>query len=50
MAWIVVMDRVGGYLDYLALLQDSRAYDQIIVALNGESDASEIRRQQQRAK
>lgn len=41
-----MMDRVGGYLDYLALLQDARAYELVIVALNGEAEAAEIRRQQ----
>lgn len=43
------MDRVGGYLDYLALLEDARAYEDVLIALNGESDAALIRKQQQRA-
>jgi hypothetical protein len=33
------MRRVGGYRDYLTLLLDAHAYDDILVMLAGESDA-----------
>lgn len=36
------MDRVGGYLAYLALLEDDRAYDDVLMALEGEADASRV--------
>ena len=37
-----MMDRVGGYLDYLALEGDARAYDDVLIVLRGESDARRI--------
>jgi len=37
------MDRVGGYLGYLALLEDARAYDDVLIVLAGEADAARIR-------
>lgn len=33
------MDRVGGYEAYLALLEDARAYDDVLIAIAGEADA-----------
>lgn len=36
------MDRVGGYLAYLALLLDARAYDDVVAALEGEADARRL--------
>jgi len=36
------MDRVGGYLSYLALLQDARAYEDVVLALRGEAQAQKI--------
>lgn len=36
------MDRVGGYASYLALLQDARAYDLVVVAIKGEADAAKV--------
>jgi len=36
------MDRVGGYLGYLALLEDARAYSDILIVLAGEADAARI--------
>lgn len=39
------MDRVGGYLDYLALRQDVRAYDDVLIAMAGESSARTVARQ-----
>lgn len=38
------MDRVGGYLAYRALLDDARAYDEVLIALAGERDAGVVRR------
>lgn len=40
------MDRVGGYLDYLALLEDARAYEDVLIAMRGESDAALILKQE----
>lgn len=39
------MDRVGGYLDYLALRQDVRAFDDVLIAMSGEASARTIERQ-----
>lgn len=36
------MDRVGGYLAYLALLDDERAFEDVIIVMNGEKDARDI--------
>lgn len=36
------MDRVGGYLAYLALLDDERAFEDVVIAMNGEDDARRI--------
>lgn len=36
------MDRAGGYLGYLALCEDARAYDDVLIALAGDSDAARI--------
>lgn len=36
------MDRVGGYLSYLALLGDERAYDDVVIAINGDEDFKRI--------
>ncbi len=38
------MDRVGGFVNYLALLGDASAYDDVMTALEGESDAAKIRK------
>lgn len=40
------MDRAGGYLAYQALLEDARAYDDVLVALAGEADAALILKQE----
>ena len=37
------MDRVGGYLGYLALLEDARAYEDVLTVLAAETDAARIR-------
>ena len=42
------MDRVGGYLDYLALLEDARAYEDVLTAMAGEADAALILRQERK--
>ncbi len=39
------MDRVGSdYGSYLALCEDARAYDDILIAMHGEADAAKVRR------
>ena len=40
------MDRVGGYLDYLALCEDSRAYDDVRLVLQAEALAAEETRRE----
>lgn len=37
------MDRAGGYASYLALCEDARAYDDVVIALDGEYQAQQIR-------
>lgn len=32
------MDRVGGYLGYLALCEDARAYDELMCVMAAEAD------------
>lgn len=44
------MDRAGGYLAYLALCEDTRAYEDVVVVLNGEADARTILAQEAKAK
>ena len=39
---MIVMDRVGGYLAYLALLEDARAFEDVTIVLRGEADAARI--------
>ncbi|MCX7619149.1 hypothetical protein, partial [Tepidiforma sp.] len=43
-AWVAVMDRVGGYLDYLALLGAARDYDDVLAWMQAEAEARAIRR------
>lgn len=43
------MDRVGGYESYLRLLEDARAYEDVLSALSGEADASRIRDMESRS-
>lgn len=43
------MDRVGGYLAYLALESDARAYDDVLIAMAGEVDAARIRELRRKA-
>ena len=40
------MDRVGGYLGYVALMANDRAFDDVCIALAGESDAHRILKMQ----
>gem|GEM_PF-3951815 len=40
---MILMDRVGGYLDYLALEQDARRYEDVMIVMAGEADAGRIR-------
>lgn len=44
------MDRVGGYFAYLALCEDSRAYDDVVTAMNGEADARRLLELERKAK
>lgn len=44
------MDRVGGYLSYLALAADANAYDDVVISMGGDYDASRVRDLEQRAK
>ena len=37
------MDRVGGMTSYEALCDDARAYEDVLIAMAGESDAMKIR-------
>lgn len=36
------MKYVGTYRDYLALLEDARAYDDVLIAMAGDADAAKI--------
>lgn len=36
------MEKAGGYLDYVALCEDARAYDDVLIILAGEADAGRI--------
>lgn len=40
------MDRVGGYAAYLELLEDARRYEDVVIAVSGESEAAWIRSKQ----
>lgn len=44
------MDRAGGYLAYRALLEDARAYDDLLLVMEGEYEAARIRKLQARTK
>lgn len=37
--WVVVMDRVGGYLGWTALQADAKAYGDVVTVLQAEDDA-----------
>lgn len=54
LAWIAVMDRVGGYASYASLMAtDANEYRDVVLALEGEGEAHKIRRmreEQQRGK
>ena len=39
---MVVMDRVGGYLGYQALCEDMRAYEDVLIAMQGEAEAQRL--------
>ena len=39
MSWVVVMDRAGGYVSYLALCEDARAYDDLLIVMQAEASA-----------
>lgn len=40
------MDRVGGYLGYLALLEDAQALDDVLIVMAAEADAARIKAMQ----
>lgn len=44
------MDRVGGYLDYCALLQDARDLEDVLTVMAGEADAASVRELERKAK
>lgn len=44
------MDRVGGYLSYLALCEDARAYDDVLDAMAGEADARRMEELERKSK
>ena len=37
------MDRAGGFRDYVALRDDPRAHDELLLAMAGEADAQRMR-------
>lgn len=43
------MDRVGGFISYVALSEDMLAFEDVLVAMAGESDAARIREMENRA-
>lgn len=44
------MDRVGGYVDYLALCEHSDRYEQVLLAMAGEADAARLEALERKAK
>lgn len=40
----MVMERVGGYLAYLELCENARAYDDVVITLEAEAEAEAIRK------
>lgn len=36
------MKYVGGYRDYLALLEDERAFDDVLIAMSGDAEAARV--------
>lgn len=43
------MDRVGGYLSYVALCEDARAYEDVLTVMAGEADAAKVLELQRRS-
>lgn len=43
------MEKAGGYLAYLALLADARAYDDLLIYMAGEADAEKVRELKRKA-
>lgn len=43
------MDRVGGYLAYVALESDARAYEDVLLVMAGEADARRVADLRQKA-
>ena len=44
LAWVAVMDRVGGYEGYVALCGDAAAYDDVVLVMRAEAEAQEMLR------
>ena len=44
------MDRVGGFDSYQLLIEDARAYDDIVIELMGRAKAARIQDLQRRAR
>lgn len=42
------MKWVGGYSSYLALMDDARAFDDVLIAMEAEADWREVQRQRER--
>ncbi|MGI8423587.1 MAG: hypothetical protein ACR2NO_05670 [Chloroflexota bacterium] len=42
------MDRVGGMAAYLALCEDARAYDDVLIVMAAEDEAARIRQAEAR--
>lgn len=47
---VAVMDRVGGYAAYAALLDDAVMYQKVILAMQGEVDAQRLAKAEAEAK
>ncbi len=50
LAWTSVMEAVGGYASYLLLLEDERAYEDVVLTLQGRADAERMRRLEEKAR
>lgn len=44
------MERVGGYQSWLLLNEDARAYDDVMIILEGEADAKRVQELEERLK
>ena len=44
------MEYVGGYAAYRALIEDARAYDDVLLAMAGSADAARVMEMERRAR